>query len=275
MQRWADDVRNQGKRIALVPTMGALHEGHLSLIRAARMSAQTVIVSIFVNPTQFGPRDDFEKYPRSLAADVAASGGAGADAVFAPAVTEMYPDGYQTFVAVEEVTRTLEGAVRPGHFRGVATVVTKLLNCTHPHLAVFGQKDAQQVVVIKRLVKDLNIDVEIVVAPTVREADGLAQSSRNVFLTPQQRSEAPVLFRALSRAKERIAAGESSAERIRSAVRSMIAAESSGTIDYVSVANAETLDELSTIGAGVTVTVSLAVRFGSTRLLDNIQSHYG
>jgi pantoate--beta-alanine ligase len=275
MQRWSDELRQKGRRVAVVPTMGALHEGHLSLIQAARSMADVVIVTIFVNPMQFGPHEDFERYPRSFAKDVAAAAGAGADAVFAPSVGEMYPEGYQTFVTVEEVTRTLEGAVRPGHFLGVATVVAKLFNCTHPHIAVFGQKDAQQVVVIKRMARDLNIDIEIQVAPTVREADGLAKSSRNVYLTPQQRAEAPVLFRALDRAKALIAGGETSAERIRSAVRSMITAESSGTIDYVSVANGDTLEELADIGAGVPVMVSLAVRFGSTRLIDNIQAHYG
>jgi pantoate--beta-alanine ligase len=275
MQRWSDEKRSTGKRVAVVPTMGALHEGHLSLVRTARSTADAVIVTIFVNPTQFGPHEDFERYPRSLAQDVAAAAAAGAEAVFAPSVEEMYPEGFQTTISVEEVTRTLEGAARPGHFRGVATVVAKLFNCTHPHLAVFGQKDCQQVVVIKRMVHDLNMDIEILVAPTVREADGLARSSRNVYLTPQQRAEAPVLYRALCRARDMITGGERSATRIRSAMRSMITAESSGTIDYVSVAKAESLEELAEVGAGVPVTVSLAVRFGSTRLIDNIQAQYG
>jgi pantoate--beta-alanine ligase len=275
MQHWSDSARKRGRRVAVVPTMGALHEGHLSLIRKANGEADLVIVTLFVNPTQFGPGEDFERYPRAFAGDVALAGDAGAAYVFAPAAEDMYPAGYQTFISVEEITRTLEGAIRPGHFRGVATIVAKLFNCTHPHMAFFGQKDAQQVAVITRMVQDLNFDVQIIVCPTVREADGLAKSSRNVYLTAGQRAEAPVLYRSLVRAKEMVAAGETSADHVRSAARTMITTESSGIIDYVSVAHAESLEELTDIGAGVPVTVSLAVRFGSTRLIDNIQTQLG
>jgi pantoate--beta-alanine ligase len=275
MQRWSNAERMAGRRIAVVPTMGALHDGHIALIRAARNAADRVIVTIFVNPTQFGPQEDFARYPRSFDADVAAAADAGADAIFAPSVEEMYPAGYQTYVSVEEVTRTLEGAVRPGHFRGVATVVAKLFHCTQPHVAFFGQKDAQQVAVIRRMVRDLSFDLDVAVVPTVREADGLAKSSRNVYLTPEERSEAPVLFRSLVRARDLIDAGEPSADAVRLAVRTMIAAESHGRIDYVSVAHAETLEELTAVAPGVPVTVSLAVRFGTTRLIDNIQAQVG
>jgi pantoate--beta-alanine ligase len=269
MQSAADLLRRSGKHIAVVPTMGALHEGHLSLVRIARTRADVVVVTIFVNPTQFGPGEDFARYPRPLERDLALAHEAGAERVFVPSASEMYPAGFETFVSLEETSKVLEGASRPGHFRGVATVVTKLLNLTKPHVAVFGQKDAQQVAVIRRLVRDLNIDCEIVVGPTVREPDGLAMSSRNVYLTPEERQQAPVLYRSLQLAGEMIRNGERDAETIRSAIADRIRAGSQGKIDYISIAGADDLRELQKVKPGLTVLVSLAVRFGGTRLIDN------
>jgi pantoate--beta-alanine ligase len=193
MQREADELRSAGKRIALVPTMGALHGGHAALIREARTLGDVVVVTLFVNPAQFGEGEDYGRYPRDIERDALLASGAGGDLLFAPETTAMYPPGYQTFVNVERLSLRLEGAARPGHFRGVATVVAKLFNIVRPHSAVFGQKDAQQVIVLRRMVRDLDLGVEIVVVPTLREQDGLAMSSRNAYLTPSQRGEAPVL----------------------------------------------------------------------------------
>jgi len=270
MQREADVLRAAGKRIALVPTMGALHGGHAALIREARALGDVVVVSLFVNPAQFGEGEDYGRYPRDVDGDVLLASGAGGDILFAPEPAAMYPPGYQTFVDVETLSRRLEGAARPGHFRGVATVVAKLFNITRPHAAVFGQKDAQQVIVLRRMVRDLDLGVEIAVVPTVRERDGLALSSRNTYLTPAQRNEAPVLYRSLRKAEEMIRAGERSAGAVIAAVTSEITGGSSAAIDYVSVADAESLDPLSTISPGTPVLVSLAARFGATRLIDNI-----
>lgn len=270
MQREADDLRSAGKRIVLVPTMGALHGGHAALIREARTRGDVVVVTLFVNPAQFGEGEDYGRYPRDIDRDVLLASGAGGDILFAPEPPAMYPPGYQTFVDVEKLSLRLEGAARPGHFRGVATVVTKLFNITRPHSAVFGQKDAQQVIVLRRLVRDLDLGVEIVVVPTVREQDGLAMSSRNAYLTPPQRGEAPVLYRSLRKAEDMIRAGERSAGAVIAAVTAEITGGSSAAIDYVSVADAESLDPLSTISPGTPVLVSLAARFGATRLIDNI-----
>ena len=270
MQREADDLRAAGKRIVLVPTMGALHGGHAALIREARTRGDVVVVSLFVNPAQFGEGEDYSRYPRDVDRDVLLASGAGGDILFAPEPTVMYPPGYQTFVDVETLSRRLEGASRPGHFRGVATVVVKLFNITRPHAAVFGQKDAQQVIVLRRMVLDLDLGVEIVVVPTVRERDGLAMSSRNAYLTPREREEAPVLYRSLRKAEEMIRAGERSAGAVIAAVTSEITGGSSAAVDYVSVADAESLDPLSVISPGTPVLVSLAARFGATRLIDNI-----
>jgi pantoate--beta-alanine ligase len=269
MQQRAEGARCQGRRIAVVPTMGALHEGHCSLIRLARERSDLVITTIFVNPTQFGEEEDFDRYPRNLERDVALAKGAGTDIVFAPSPEAMYPGGSVTAVIVEKITEVLEGAIRPGHFRGVATVVAKLLNITRPDCAVFGQKDAQQVVVVRRMVRDLNIGVEIVVAPTVREADGLAMSSRNVYLTPAQRAEAPVLHRSLQHAEALIRGGERNPETIRRSVMRLISAASSGVVQYVSLADEGDLEECRMLSRGDRILVSLAVRFGSTRLIDN------
>jgi len=270
MQDASRALRKQGQRIAVVPTMGALHEGHLSLIRLAVSVADSVITTIFVNPTQFAPGEDLIRYPRPFDRDVALASDAGAAYIFAPSVEAMYPSGFTTSVSVEGLTSVLEGASRPTHFRGVTTVVTKLFQCTLPDVAVFGQKDGQQVAVIKHLVKDLNIPVEIVVGPIIREPDGLAMSSRNVFLTPQERAQAPVLHRALVLGEGMMHAGERASEEIINRMKALIGAESQGAIDYVSVADAESLEEQKMLGSGRRVMVSLAVRFGTTRLIDNI-----
>jgi pantoate--beta-alanine ligase len=251
-----------------VPTMGYLHEGHLSLVRRARAENDRVAVSIFVNPTQFGPHEDYTRYPRDLERDLRLLEPLGVDLVFVPSVEEMYPPGFQTWVIVEEVSRPLEGASRPGHFRGVATVVAKLFNILQPDRAYFGQKDAQQTVVIWRMVQDLNIPVEIVICPTVREPDGLAMSSRNTYLNPEERRAATVLFRALQAAKARYEAGERDAERLREAMREVIRAEPLARIDYVSVAHPETLQELERVEGPALL--SLAVYIGTTRLIDNL-----
>jgi len=251
-----------------VPTMGYLHEGHLSLVRRARAENDRVAVSIFVNPTQFGPHEDYARYPRDPERDLRLLEPLGVDLVFVPSVEEMYPPGFQTWVIVEEVSRPLEGASRPGHFRGVATVVAKLFHILQPDRAYFGQKDAQQTVVIRRMVQDLNIPVEIVICPTVREPDGLAMSSRNTYLNPEERRAATVLFRALQAAKARYEAGERDAERLREAMREVIRAEPLARIDYVSVAHPETLRELEQVEGPALL--SLAVYIGTTRLIDNI-----
>jgi pantoate--beta-alanine ligase len=269
MQRRADSIRSSGQRIGLVPTMGALHEGHLSLIRIAGGLADVVITSVFVNPTQFLEGEDFDRYPRDPERDVALASAAGTDIVFAPAASAMYPPSHRTFVTVEELTTVLEGAVRPGHFRGVTTVVSKLFVITKPHVAVFGQKDAQQAAVIRRMARDLNFDVDIVVGPIVREKDGLAMSSRNRYLAADQRREAPVLHRSLLLAEELLRGGERTASAVRTRMRGLISGESSGVIDYISIADAESLREIDRCSPGETLLISLAVRFGTTRLIDN------
>ena len=270
MQRMADAWRMAGKRIAFVPTMGGLHEGHTTLMRNARHDADVLVVSVFVNPTQFGKGEDFERYPRMLDRDVQRAGEAEVDLVFAPDAGAMYPAGYATYVDVEGITTVLEGAARPGHFRGVATVVTKLLNIVKPHVVYFGQKDAQQVAVIMRMMNDLNIDIALVVVPTVREPDGLAMSSRNIYLTEQQRSESPVLYRALQLGERRLRQGKVHAADATKEMRALIATSSSGVIEYISIADAGSLQELHGPVVDRPVLISLAVRFGTTRLIDNI-----
>jgi pantoate--beta-alanine ligase len=269
MQIVAGQLRNDRKRIAVVPTMGFLHEGHLSLIREGVRQCDVVITTVFVNPLQFGPQEDFERYPRDLTRDSALATEAGSDIIFAPSDAEMYPQRYVTYVDVESITRRLEGASRPGHFRGVTTVVLKLLNVTKPHVAIFGQKDAQQVVVIRRMIRDLNCDVELVVMPIVREADGVAMSSRNTYLTPTERNEAPVLHRALAIAEEMLEGGEFRCERIIHTMRMKIREETSGVVDYISICDADTLEEVVAWDGKQPLLVSLAIRFGKTRLLDN------
>ncbi len=254
--------------VGLVPTMGFLHEGHLSLVRAARQQNEHVVVSIFVNPAQFAPSEDLASYPRDEARDLALLDAEAVDAVFAPTVEQMYPAGYATYVAVEGLTQRLEGASRPTHFRGVTTVVLKLLNIVQPRRAYFGQKDAQQLAVIQRMVRDLDLSPEIIRLPIIREPDGLAMSSRNVYLNLEQRAAALVLSQALHFAADLHADGERDAKVIRSRMRALIAAQPLATLDYVSIAAAETLEEVTTIDGPVLV--SLAVRFSTTRLIDNV-----
>jgi len=270
MARVSEQLRGNGRRISLVPTMGALHEGHRALIARAREHSDAVVTSVFVNPTQFGKGEDFERYPRNLAGDIQKAGDAGSDYVFAPSSAALYPQQYRTYVEVEHLTGLLEGNIRPGHFRGVTTIVTKLFHIVMPHVAVFGQKDAQQVAVIRRMTQDLHFAVDLVVIPTVREADGLARSSRNVYLTSGQRADAPVLYRALRRAEVRIREGSTDAGAIREEMRGMIEQSSTAVVEYLSAAHGETLEELSALVPGTPVLLSLAVRFGSTRLIDNI-----
>lgn len=251
----------------LVPTMGALHQGHLSLVKRARAENDHVAVSIFVNPTQFAAGGDFDTYPRTLETDMALLEPHGVDLVFAPSGAEIYPLNFQTYVTVEDITRPLEGERRPGHFRGVATVVTKLFNIVQPDRAYFGQKDAQQVAVIKQMVRDLNMPLEIVVGDTMRETDGLAMSSRNVYLAPQERQGATVLHRALSAARDAWEHGERDGSRLRGAMLQVLSQEPLAQVEYVSAADPLTLQELERIEDGVLL--SMAVRFGTTRLIDN------
>jgi pantoate--beta-alanine ligase len=268
--RAAREALPPGARVGLVPTMGYLHAGHLSLVAQARRECDVVVVSIFVNPTQFGPNEDLSRYPRDEARDLALLEPEGVDWVFAPAASEIYPPGFQTAVEVREVTRVLEGAARPGHFSGVATVVAKLFNLAQPHSAYFGQKDAQQVVVIRRMARDLNFPVRIVTGATVREPDGLALSSRNVYLDRAERQAALVLSRALAAARTRWEAGERDGAALRAVMQATLAAEPLAHPDYVSVADPETLQELDLTPPGQAALASLAVRIGrGTRLIDN------
>lgn len=268
VRQWVKERREQKQSIGFVPTMGYLHEGHLTLARRARECCEAVIMSIFVNPTQFGPQEDFERYPRDLERDLKLAGEVGVDAVFAPEVAEMYPPGYATYVEVEGLTAILCGASRPGHFRGVATVVTKLFNIVQPDRAFFGQKDYQQAVVIQRLVQDLNIPVEIITVPTVREPDGLALSSRNKYLNAEERKQALSLYRALKLGEKMILSGERRVEVVQQAMAREISSQPLARIDYVSINDAETLKPLEEIGGKVLLAV--AVWIGKTRLIDNL-----
>jgi pantoate--beta-alanine ligase len=259
------------KTLGLVPTMGYLHEGHLALVRQAALENDAVAVSIFVNPSQFGQGEDFSSYPRDMERDLALLEAEGVALVFTPSPEEMYPPGFDTWVEVGEVAEPLEGAHRPGHFRGVATVVAKLFNIVRPHRAYFGQKDGQQVAVIKRMAADLDMGLDIVVVPTVREPDGLALSSRNVYLTTEQRQAAPVIYKALCQARRLWEEGERDGERLRRSVRHTLEQEPLiEEVHYVSAANSGSLHELDTIGQGQAVMVSVAVQMGRTRLIDNI-----
>ena len=261
-------VRREGKRLALVPTMGALHEGHLSLVRAARAACDVVAASIFVNPTQFGPNEDLAKYPRSFERDCEMLEREGVEFVFAPSVEEMYPAGAVTWVTVEELSGKLDGGSRPGHFRGVTTVVAKLFHIVEPDKAFFGQKDAAQVAIIRRMVRDLNLPVGIVVCPIVREADGLAMSSRNAYLGPEERKRAVVLHRALVRVQRMVEAGERDVGPLSAAGIYEFARESSVRLDYFEIVNPDTLDPVEDVSRGALVAVAAYV--GATRLIDNI-----
>ena len=254
--------------VGFVPTMGYLHEGHLALVKQARIENSAVIVSIYVNPTQFGPREDFGAYPRDLNRDLELLKEGGVNIVFVPSDDKMYLPEFSTWVDVENITERLEGACRPGHFKGVATVVAKLFNIVQPTKAYFGQKDAQQVVVIKRMVADLNMETEVVIVPTVRESDGLAMSSRNIYLSPEERKAATVLFRALNLARQLKLGGEKDAGKIRRQMTALIQKEPLARIDYVSIAGSQTLEELNLIDRSALA--SLAVRIGKTRLIDNM-----
>jgi pantoate--beta-alanine ligase len=255
-------------KMGLVPTMGYLHEGHLSLVRRARQECDHVVVSIFVNPTQFGPKEDLSKYPRDLERDLSLLEPLGVDLVWMPTAETMYPPGYQTWVEVEAITRPLEGAMRPGHFRGVTTVVAKLFNAVQPHNAYFGQKDAQQAAVIRQMTRDLNFPIDIVICPIVRELDGLAMSSRNVYLDSDQRKAATVLSRALRAAREAYENGERDAEKLREGMKEVLAGEPLAQVQYVSCADYETLEELDSVTRKALL--SMAVFFGKTRLIDNV-----
>ena len=261
--------REENRTIGLVPTMGALHEGHLSLIHEARAMCDVVVVSIFVNPTQFGPGEDFGAYPRDLTADSALLAEYNVDYVFAPTMEEIYPQGSSTFVTVEGLSEQLEGASRPGHFRGVTTIVAILFNIVRPHFAFFGQKDAQQSVIVKQMVRDLAFDAEIVVLPVVREQSGLAMSSRNEYLNDEQLQAATVLSRALSQARTAYEDGECGAARLIELVRSIIEKEPLARIDYVSLNDAESLETLDKVEDRPAL-LSLAVFIGKTRLIDNV-----
>jgi pantoate--beta-alanine ligase len=267
MQALADSIRNEGRTIGFVPTMGFLHEGHLSLMRRARQECDVVVVSIFVNPTQFGPAEDFEQYPRDEDGDRRKCDMVGVDVLFMPVAAEMYPSKPTVFVTVEGISDILEGAIRPGHFRGVATVVSKLFNIVKPHKAFFGQKDYQQCAAIKRMVAELNIDVEVVVLPTVRERDGLAMSSRNSYLNQEERRVAAVIYRALSSAEQLVRAGEKEPEKVKNKVLAVLREERGIEIDYVELADQKNLEPLASINESAVLLV--AVRLGGTRLIDN------
>ncbi len=259
---------NLREPVGFVPTMGYLHEGHMSLVKKARAENNSVVVSIYVNPTQFGPKEDLSKYPRDLARDRAMLEKEGSDVIFFPPDKEMYPAGYDTWVTVDNLTKPLEGDARPTHFRGVTTIVTKLFNIVRPTSAYFGQKDAQQALVIKKMATDLNMNLKVVVCPTVRDPDGLAMSSRNVYLSLEQRKAAPVLYKSLLLAKDLFTIGERNAAAILEQMIALIQKEPLAKIDYISIADPDTLAELKTIKKSALV--SMAVRFGNTRLIDNI-----
>jgi pantoate--beta-alanine ligase len=267
MQSLAESLRKGGQTIGFVPTMGFLHEGHLSLMRQARQHCDHVVVSIFVNPTQFGPGEDFERYPRDEEGDRKKCESAGVDVLFIPTAHEMYPAKPDVFVTIEGISEVLEGAIRPGHFRGVATVVAKFFHIVKSHKAFFGQKDYQQCVVMKRMVKGLNMDVEIVVVPTVREQDGLAMSSRNSYLNAEERRGAAVIHRALSAAGHLVKEGVREPEKLRNKMLAVLREEKDLVIDYVEIADPETLAPVAVAAPGTVILV--AVRLGRTRLIDN------
>ena len=267
MQKECEELRLSGKTIALVPTMGFFHEGHQELMRVGRRLADILAISIFVNPIQFGPCEDFQAYPRDMEGDLASAGDVGVDLVFAPSVEEMYPDGYQTNIAVERVTKHLCGLSRPGHFDGVTTVVAKLFHIAKPHLAIFGEKDYQQLTVVKRMVKDLDMDIRIIGVPTVREPDGLAMSSRNKYLNPDERESALCLKKSLDLAREMFSQGKKDAQEMREAVEKLILSHPFTDIDYVNVCDPMTLKEVDRIeGEAI---LALAVKVGKARLIDN------
>lgn len=268
MQKQAELLRSEGKRIGFVPTMGYLHEGHLSLVREAKKYSNVVVMSIFVNPTQFGPKEDFEDYPRDFDRDAELAKSAGCDIIFYPDWREVYPQPYLTYINVEKITDVLCGRSRPTHFRGVTTIVARLFNIVKPHVAIFGQKDAQQAIVIKRMAADLNFDVQIIVAPIIREQDGLAMSSRNIYLTTEQRVQAAALYRSLNAARKMIVDGERGANIIKNQVRKIIEQQPDAIIDYIEVVDTTHLEPLLELKGEVLI--ALAVKIGKPRLIDNI-----
>ncbi len=268
MQQAAEGFRTRQKRIGLVPTMGYLHEGHCSLIQQAARRADQVVVSLFVNPTQFGPKEDFKSYPTSFDRDLEVVNSSGGTIVFAPTAHEMYPLGSRTSITVGKLSEHLCGARRPGHFEGVATIVAKLFNAVIPHFAVFGQKDAQQLGIIRRMVQDLNMGVEIVSAPTVREVDGLAKSSRNTYLDPQERQQAAVLFQALQEAREMVCAGEKEVKAVLGAIKQKVRSKPRADVEYISAVDPAEFQPVEQLTG--TVLLALAVRFGNARLIDNL-----
>lgn len=267
-------LRRESKTVGFVPTMGALHEGHLALVREARQRCDIVIVSIFVNPAQFNDKKDLERYPRDLTADAAMLAGYGVDYVFAPELNEIYPDGFSTYVTVDGISEYLEGASRPGHFRGVATVVTILFNTLRPDNAFFGQKDAQQIAVVKQLTRDLGFETEIVVVPTVREESGLALSSRNSLLSDEDRQKASIIYRALREAKASFKRGERNASTLTELVKQVLAEEPMANVDYIATVDADTLQPIEKIGDKETL-IAAAVHFGDVRLIDNVVLNRG
>ncbi len=264
----SDELRKGGKTIVLVPTMGYFHEGHLSLMGEGRKRGDVLVVSLFVNPTQFGEGEDYEVYPRDFSRDKSLAEGTGVDILFVPTMEEMYPEGYQTFVEVERLTESMEGRFRPTHFRGVTTVVAKLFNIVRPHIAIFGEKDFQQLVVIRWMVEDLNMGVEIIGMPILRERDGLAMSSRNQYLTPDQRKAALSLNHSLQKAFQLFRSGERNPRRIIDAVKRVIEVEGEVTIDYVEIRDARTLEEIEIIEDQAII--ALAAKVGKVRLIDNV-----
>ena len=270
MKSLARKLRAEGKKIGFVPTMGALHTGHLSLMQRARQSSDIVVVSIFVNPIQFGANEDFDKYPRDLATDAELCATRGVDYIFAPMIDEVYTEDFVTYVVVEGLSDKLCGASREGHFRGVTTIVTKLLNIIHPHFAFFGRKDAQQAIVIKRMVKDLSKDSEIIVCPIVRDEDGLALSSRNEYLSDDERKAATVLYRALEKAQVLYGTGLRDSASILQAMESILAAEPMARVDYIAIVDTKDLEPIDELPEDQPVLIALAVFIGKTRLIDNI-----
>jgi pantoate--beta-alanine ligase len=268
MKEYARGARAEGRVIGLVPTMGALHEGHTALVARARKECSRVIASVFVNPKQFGPKEDYKKYPRDLEKDAKTLGEAGVDVLFAPETGDIYPDGFRTYVNVEGISERLEGRSRPGHFRGVATVVLKLFEIVQPHFAYFGRKDAQQVRIISEMARDLNLDTEIVVCPVVREADGLALSSRNAYLSAEERKAATVLHRALVAARDELSAGVRDAMQLQTAMRRILEAEPLASVDYAEIVSADTFEPV--VRVAQPSYAVLAVFIGKTRLIDNL-----
>ena len=268
MQKVSDQLKQEGKRIGLVPTMGYLHDGHLSLVRKVKDLCDVVVVSIFVNPTQFGPGEDFKRYPRDEEGDKAKLEGEAVNLLFIPEASDMYPSGYQTYVDVREVSKGLCGDFRPGHFRGVATVVAKLFNIVKPDVAIFGEKDYQQLLVIKRMVEDLNFDIKIIPGVLIREEDGMAMSSRNTYLSPEERQRALILYRSLLKGKDLFQSGERKASAFIRTVKESIASADGVSLQYVEVRDAETLEKIESVSRPAVI--ALAAIVGSVRLIDNI-----